>query len=603
MPDAMNPIVSTTRSRRGVTRWFGGEDLISPAGEAAAFRRMRGRVARTLIRQTLTSSRLRFFLVLLLSAILWTILFRLFEEGFAFFRSAIQTNELLDAVTHTVFTNFFFALMIMLGFSSAVILYGSLYRGADIAFLFGLPVRAERVFLYKCQEAMFLSSWAFLLLASPMLLAYGSVAHVPWYYYLELIPALIAFTCIPAALGAILCLCVVRWFPSQRLLILLLTGGVVLAAALAYAGSLTAETSSAFFTPSWIQEILERLRVTESRWLPSWWLSTGLLSAAKGEASESVILLVLLVSNALFVRQLGIGCAASVYRSGYSRLYTYHAVKRCIGTAWIDRLAGTLTAMLPLEMRQLMVKDFRIFRRDPLQWTQFLVFFGLLVLYFLGVRRFIYNTHHIVWVHTISFLNVYVVGLLLVTFTSRFIFPLVSLEGQRFWILGLLPIRRETILWSKFTFGLVASLVPCSGLILLSDYMLGVGRLITFSHQITCVVLCVGLCGTAVGLGAAMPSPREQSPSRIAAGFGGTLNLVASTLYIVAVVLLTALPAHFYFVANHALPVDMVAERFDPSPVLIGWLLWGTAGSLVLGVLATFLPLWLGFRAFRRFEI
>jgi hypothetical protein len=78
---------------------------------------------------------------------------------------------------------------------------------------------------------------------------------------------------------------------------------------------------------------------------------------------------------------------------------------------------------------------------------------------------------------------------------------------------------------------------------------------------------------------------------------------VASTLYIVAVVLLTALPAHFYFVANHALPVDMVAERFDLSPVLIGWLLWGTAGSLVLGVVATFLPLWLGFRAFRRFEI
>lgn len=603
MPDEVDRTVSLPGSRREKRRWYHGADLASPAGEAAAFRRMRGRVVRTLIWQTLTRSSLRFFLVILLSVTLWMILFRLFEEGFAFFSSAIRTRELLDAVTHSVFTHLFFALMIMLVFSSSVMLYGSMYRGADLALLFSLPVRAERVFLCKFQEALFLSSWAFLLLASPMLLAYGKIADVPWYYYLEILPALIAFTYIPAALGAIVCLGVVRWFPSQRLFILMLAGTSALLAALAYAGALTAETSSEFFTPNWIQEMLERLRVTESRWLPSWWLSTGLLSAAKDEVSESVMFLVLLVSNALFVRQLGIGFAARIYRPGYSRLYTYHSVKRCIGVAWVDRLAGILTALLPLEMRQLMLKDFRIFRRDPLQWSQFLVFFGLLVLYFVGVRRFIYNTQQVVWVHMISFLNVYVVGLLLATFTTRFIFPLVSLEGQRFWILGLLPIRREMILWSKFAFGLAASLVPCSLLVFLSDSMLGVGPLIAVSHQVTCAVLCVGLCGIAVGLGATMPSPREDSPSRIAAGFAGTLSLVASTLYIVAVVLLTALPAHFYFASLQSPRPEAFATGLDLSPVLIRWLIWGTAGSLILGGVATFFPLWLGFRTFRRFEI
>ena len=39
----------------------------------------------------------------------------------------------------------------------------------------------------------------------------------------------------------------------------------------------------------------------------------------------------------------------------------------------------------------------------------------------------------------VSFLNLSVVGLLLSTFTTRFIFPMISLEGRRFWILGLLP--------------------------------------------------------------------------------------------------------------------------------------------------------------------
>ena len=54
------------------------------------------------------------------------------------------------------------------------------------------------------------------------------------------------------------------------------------------------------------------------------------------------------------------------------------------------------------------------------------------------------------WVNMISFLNLAVVGLILSTFTTRFIFPMISLEGRRFWILGMLPVRRDTILWGKF---------------------------------------------------------------------------------------------------------------------------------------------------------
>lgn len=465
-----------------------------------------------------------------------------------------------------------------------------------------MPVRAERVFLHKFQEAVFLSSWAFLLLASPMLLAYGKVGEVPWYFYAELVPALIAFTYLPAAAGAILCVCVVRWLPGQRLVLLVLIGAATFLVLLAYGASLTADTHAGFFTPGWIQEMLGRLQATESRWLPSWWLSTGLLAAARGQAAESVMFLVLLVSNALFARQLGIGIAAQIYRSGYSRLYTEHSVRRTLRLAWIDRVAGFVTGFLPVPMRQLIIKDFRIFRRDPLQWSQFLIFFGLLVLYFVGVRRFSYDSYHVVWVHLISFLNVYVVGLLLATFTTRFIFPMVSLEGRRFWVLGLMPIQRDTILWSKFAFAVAGSIVPCSALVLLSDSMLRVDWLIAVSHQITCLVLCLGLSGIAVGLGARMPSPREQSPSRIAAGFGGTLNLVASTLYIIAVVLLTAVPSHFYFASIHSKAVDIIAERFALSAWLAWWLLLGTLGSLVLGAAATFLPLWLGLRAFRRFE-
>jgi ABC-2 type transport system permease protein len=238
-------------------------------------------------------------------------------------------------------------------------------------------------------------------------------------------------------------------------------------------------------------------------------------------------------------------------------------------------------------MRLLIVKDLRLFRRDPVQWTQFLIFFGLLGLYFLNVRRFGYHDQNYRnWVNLISFLNLAVVGLILSTFTTRFIFPMISLEGRRFWILGLLPVRRETILWGKFLFASIGSTVTCTLLVMLSDAMLRVSTLTFAVHVLACITLCVGLSAVAVGLGAVLPNLREESPSKIAAGFGGTLNLVISTIYILGVVGLTAIPSHLY-----------LAGFVHSSAVL-----WGAVASIVLGVLTTVVPLRAGFRAFRELE-
>jgi ABC-2 type transport system permease protein len=132
--------------------------------------------------------------------------------------------------------------------------------------------------------------------------------------------------------------------------------------------------------------------------------------------------------------------------------------------------------------------------------------------------------------------------------------------------------------------------------------MLRVSPAIMLSHQVTCLILCFGLSGIAVGLGARLPQLREQSPSRIAAGFGGTLNLVISTLYIAAVVLMTAVPCHFYLATRGTAAAERIIRGMTLSEWLWIWLVVGTAGSVVLGLVATILPLRIGFREFRRQE-
>jgi ABC-2 type transport system permease protein len=248
----------------------------------------------------------------------------------------------------------------------------------------------------------------------------------------------------------------------------------------------------------------------------------------------------------------------------------------------------------------LLVKDFRLFRRDPVQWSQFIISFGLLALYVVNIRRLSYIPNYSAM---IGFLNLAVVGLILSTFTTRFIFPMISLEGRRLWILGLLPIRRDAILWSKFIFAAVGSLIPCMTLVLLSDLMLQINLpLVIIFHQVSCVVLCVGLSAIAVGLGAKMPDLRAHSPSKIAAGFGGTLNLVISAGYIVLVVLLTALPVHLYLGAGQEAPQTFIDQciHFLGSPAGIGC---GIALTLLTGAVATVWPMQVGLRAFRKLEL
>jgi len=577
-------------------------ELASPQDEARALRRLRWRVASTLARQTFSQARFRLALIAVLSLLLWLSLFWLFVDGFRFLGNAIPYPDLHEKTVQLIFGTFFGTLGIMLVFSSGIILYSSLFRAGDVPLLLTIPARPERVFAHKFDEAVLISSWAFLLLGSPMLLAYGLVASAPWYYYAALLPFLLAFVYIPAAFGAILCLEIVYRIPAGRLHVVIAAALLVVLGVLLIGRSVTAGAQGDMLTADWFRDMLGRLRITEHRLLPSWWLSTGLLEAARKEPAESVLFLTLMISNALFFRQAAVWTAAGIYRGAYDRLHGRRGLRKRAKVAWIDRMLLRLTSLLSVQMRLLIVKDLRLFRRDPVQWSQILIFCGLLLFYFLNIHRLTYDVNYVGWVNVISFLNVSVVGLLLSTFTTRFIFPMVSLEGRRFWVLGLVSLRRETVLWSKFVFAVGGSIVPCSLLILLSDRMLGISPMILAIHQLTCVLLCFGLAGIAVGLGAKMPNFRETSPSRIAAGFGGTLTLVLSTLYIVAVVVLTALPSHFYLGTWYDPVIPFLSSRFNVEFWVRFWFFAGLGGSVLLGLIATLVPLWLGLRAFRKLE-
>jgi ABC-2 type transport system permease protein len=569
------------------------------------FSRLRRRLLHNTLRVLWEQSSLRLASILLTSAVIWAFVFLVSWSGFHFISLPPQRVPAFGSIVGVLFDVLFAALAVMLVFSTGLILYSSLFNSAEAAFLLSTPARADQVFGYKYRGALGFSSWGFLLLGTPVLLAYGAVYHVSWLYYALLPLYILGFVLLPGCVGSLVCLLVVNFLPQRRKQVLLALGLVVVAVLVWWGYRTSAALHIGHDNREMLNQLMSGVTVTQGIFAPSHWMTKGLQAAGQGclattaqGDSGALYYLALLWGNGLFAYVLTAWAAGRLYRRGYNRLATggglrlRYSVLRALVDG-LDRLLDRLLWFLDPQTRLLIVKDFRTFRREPAQWAQVVIFCGLLVAYFVNVRRLLVSDVNWAYQNGLSLLNLMTTGLLLCIYTGRFIYPMLSLEGKKFWILGLLPLRRERLLWGKFAFSAVGALLIAEALILLSDLMLSMPLPAIALHVLTVAVLAVGLSGLSVGLGACMPTFKETDPSKIASGFGGTLNLVAGLALLIVVLALMALPWH----ARAAL-----GRPGDDLAAADLWSLVGLVPGLLVGAAGAWLPLRAGARALARME-
>ncbi|MEM7313773.1 MAG: hypothetical protein AAF497_11540, partial [Planctomycetota bacterium] len=304
------------------------ERLPTPGVEAGRYWRLRFQIFRTLMHQALQEARLRTILILVLTVIFWVGMLFVFLEGFSLMRGVITHDATRAETVHAIFNVFFLSLMGMLTLSSAIILYSGLFRSRETRFLLTTPTRVSRIVWFKFQETLLFSCWGFFLLGSPLLVAYGLMDGAPWYYYAAFLPFMIAFAFIPVSLGAIICLATVRFLPRLRIHALAGIVVVLIVMLAAISWSIVREVNAAdTMTMEWFQSTLSRLKYSEQRWFPSWWLSSGLLEAAhpaesKSQSSwvESTGFLCVLTSNAMLLYLVLGAVADRWYVAGFSSL-------------------------------------------------------------------------------------------------------------------------------------------------------------------------------------------------------------------------------------------------------------------------------------------
>jgi len=534
-------------------------------------------------------SRLKLFVVTCFAVGVLAGLFLLFHEMFRFLSGFEEFKATLSAY---LFSIFFLSLGIMLFFSTAIIAFTGIFHSREAHFLVAMPLHAENLFAYKMAEAAVFSSWAFMLLGMPLIIAYGITSAVPWYFYPVSVLFFAVFAGIPAWAGGTAALAVGTFFPRNRKLLLGIAASIMALIGLKVVLGLIGGGHKPFQSMDrWVTSILSKISFCQNAFLPSQWMARGVLAASRRDLYEMFFQFLLILSNMLFVGLIAYLAAKKIYPRGWSVCRGATAARKYRTQAPLYTLLDRALPFLSRPVRMLVVKDAKNFFRDPSQWSQVLIFAGLIGIYNLNLRNLSYDIAGPAWKNIIAFLNLAATALALSSFTGRFIFPMLSLEGRRFWILGLLPVERKSILMGKLFFSAAGSIAISEALIITSDYMLRTGPAMIVLHIVTVAVICLGLSAIAVGLGATFPNLKEDNPSKIVAGFGGTLCLMISLAFIMIEVILLALPCHFY-----------LAWKAISAGTFKLWMAAAVAAAFAVAALAVIIPMKAGLRAFERLE-
>jgi ABC-2 type transport system permease protein len=542
----------------------------------SAFRRLKA------VRQ---QSRLLSSIILLFISSYLVLAYALFHVGLKFISRFPGLGTVLTE--RLLFLLFAFLFMLLL-LSNLVISYTNLFRNRETAFLLTLPVPRRTIFQWKFLESTLLASWAFVFLIAPLLAAYGVIRNVPWHFY-PVTAGIVALSIIlPAVAGSCLAVMVARYLDRKVFQIVAVVGvvGLITAAALWFKPEQIDPESTETRVLVVLDKMLEKTHFAQYPLLPSMWVSSSVLHWAEGARTGAGFFFLVLLSHVLFFAMLALtrmgnlfyDAASTVQSRGsvFVRWAWFHALARRrkaqpVRRGFLERVAGVLPARP--DTRALIVKDTRMFWRDTTQWAQSVMLFGLLGVYIFNLRHFSQQLSNPFWIHLVSYLNLGACSLNLATLTTRFVYPQFSLEGKRLWIIGMAPLGLRRIVRIKFFLAAITSLLVTLGLILLSCHMLDMPlrRVLHFTMAVT--VMTFTLTALAIGLGVLYPNFKEDNPSKIVSGFGGTFCLVLSFLYILASVVLLAFSAPW--TTSGRIPAgqaETCIAAFLALSIVLGWL-------------------------------
>jgi ABC-2 type transport system permease protein len=473
------------------------------------------------------------------------------------------------AVFHHLVSMVLFVLFVAVNMGNIIVSHATLYKSAEVGYLFTKPVSFEQIFVLKFLDNFLYSSTTFFLLVFAALLGYGTYFEYSWATYaVLLIFVFTPFLFLSACIGVLVLMSLVkvasRW--GFRRVVAGLAVVYVLAITLFFRFSNPiGMLENASRLQSGDESVFQLFNIPALSFLPNAIASKVLYHLSRGDIGNSVLTaaLLLLGTSAIFAFVLFIG--RRFYYRTWLMTFDFQAKSNTVEAGRKLKLFDfRKTSWLPAQWEVLMKKEYFLFRRDASQTIHLALMLVLVVVFALSMRNLNLRLR-VTEVQTIGYLVVYSFGgFLSCSLALRFVFPSISLEGKSFWTQLSSPLNIKKVYILKFLLGVLLVMLPALLVAIFSNIpfvrmserrplLLYFGIYSSFWTSLTLVSLNLGLGGLFANF-------KEKNPIRIASSQGATLTFLVSLVYLMALVSIFIIPLTEYFQSLFLfMPFEMVS--------------------------------------------
>jgi len=519
-----------------------------------------------------------------------TLVFAAFAYG-AYAAIKITIAFMLESVRlpviflHSLLATGLFALFVMTAVGNSVTAFSAFFRSEELEYLFTLPLDAKKIFIFKFAENFFRSSTPMFLLGGSALLAYGSYFNLSLVEYLLIIFGIaLPFVFMAAGLGTLILYIIVRISTlfSPKLII---TTAILLT--LVGAGSYFQSVHPV----QQVQEIIKyypnfenhpaiaQAKVGEVAFVPSTWVASALFSIVNGNTASAFIDISVLILACIGL----VTVLYTVSGGGYYKLWL-----DVQGKEWLINKSNNstktnflLNLKLPFTKRveAFIKRDLLMFVRDPSQWGHMILFMVLLLIFIANMSGLNLYMRDPVRMTLLFIANYIFGGFFLVSLAVRFVFPLMSQEGQAFWMIKSAPLSMRFLLSYK-------GIISCVILLSIGLPLLGItSNALSTSNNLQMITLTFTILATLIttllslATGAWFANLKEKSAIRAASSRGATVAFLVTMFYLVGGSSLLSV------ISLKIFKFTIDSEPYEPKSIL---LILGVFGiiSLIIAVIS-----------------
>ncbi len=485
-----------------------------------------------------------------------TLVYAGFAAGAFFFSLSVLDFVLQKArlgyfLLHEFISIIFFIFFLAINVGNIIVSWSTLYKSAEVSFLFTKPVKPFKIFIIKYFDNLFYSSSTLMMILFALFLGYTVYFNLSFADFILIIFLyLIPFIIIASSLGVSIMIIVVKLsalYGARKVLIFL---------CVIYLFSLFL-----FFKVSspvlLVRKVMEYYPFTDQyfsdlipsalKYLPNRWFADSLYWIVNEDYTNAAAGSVYLLSAAALLFGLTIFLGHRWYYKTWLMNFSFVSPKTKLKRSLLEKIDTVKHKYLSI-----MVKDFLLFVRDSTQVIHLSVFVLLLLIFVSSASGISISNLSDPYMITMIYLALQLFNLLLITTLSlRFVFPYISLEGKAFWKIRSSTIDLSYIYNIKLFFSIIAMVISGETLIYFSFIKLAphliVKNMLIFIPGISAIVTLN------YAMGSIFSNYKEKNAIRLASSRGATITFLLCIVYMLFMIIMTFNPvlAHFESILKH----------------------------------------------------